>query len=440
MSFEENVRKAVSDYDMLKDTSAVYVGLSGGADSVSLLLVLKALSEEYGFSVRAVHVNHHLRGKESDRDMEFCAALCERENVPLDVYHVNAKEYSESHGLSVEEGARELRYEIFSAIPKGCRFATAHTLSDSAETVLFNLARGTGIKGLTGIPPVRDNFIRPLIYCKRADVEEFLRQKNQDYVTDSTNLTDDCSRNIIRHKIVPVMQDIHGGFYGNVRRMTENLSADSDCLEMLARENAGNDLRRVHKAVRRRVIRNILSDNHFEISYAKIDEIDKVLLDGGGTVNLSDEISLDISEGKVTICPNKAVKMRRINFHEIPANVGINTFLCDKKVIIYENKCEKEDYNRIVNKNFTKEVLDCDKIQGKAVLRNRRDGDSYKLIGRNFNSKLKKLLNENCPQEKRDYMAVIADEEGIIWTELFGIADRVKTDDKTKRIWDIRVE
>lgn len=434
MPFEENVRLAVSRYSMLRDVNTVYIGLSGGADSVSLLLIMRELAAERGFPLRAVHINHHIRGEESDRDMSFCQSLCERLEIPIDVYHVDAVGYSRENGFSLEEGARRLRYEIFEGIPDDCRLATAHTLNDSAETVIFNLSRGTGIKGLAGIPPVRDKFIRPLIYCKRGEVEEFLSKKGQDFVTDSTNLSDDCSRNKIRHEIIPLMDEIHGGFLGNIQRMTENLADDCDFIEKAAKDAEEKDLQTLHPALRRRVIMNFLKNSGAEISAAKVAEIEEAAVKGGGKVNLSGNTIAKIKDGRLTI---SAARRERIIFPDTRVHTGENPFLCDKTVIIEENNCENGNFRCIINDLFTKEMLDYDKIQGDVILRNRRNGDSYVRAGRSITSKLKKLMNEEYSEEERDLVPILADEKGIIWVNGFGIADRVKIDENTKRIWII---
>ena len=153
------VAKTIEKYDMIKKGERILVGLSGGADSVSLLLCLR----ELGYSnISACHINHQLRGDESFRDENFCIELCRSLDIPLQVHRINVREYCEKNSVSLEEGARKLRYDIFSQ--SNCdKTATAHSLSDCFETMLFNLIRGTGLKGLCSIPPVRDNIIRPLI-------------------------------------------------------------------------------------------------------------------------------------------------------------------------------------------------------------------------------------------------------------------------------------
>ena len=424
---------------MFAHTQIVYTALSGGADSVALHLALKELSKEFGFELKAVHVNHMIRGDEADRDSKFCLDLCAELKTTLNSISVPVPEYAEEHHLSIEEAAREVRYMCFEQLEKDMPYkvATAHTLNDSAETVLFNLSRGTGIKGLTGIPPVRSCFIRPLISCTRAEVEEFLEEQAQGYVTDSTNLSDDYTRNKIRHNIIPLMQELHGGFHENLRRMTETLSDDCDYLEKEALKAADCKLSEIHPAIRRRVIINLFKQHTIEINTEKILSAEEIVLNpNGGKINLSVNIYACAKDGFLKI---ETIEDRHIFFDETPLKEGENSFICDKKVIIRQNTCEIQDKNGIVNRKFTENLFDYDKIQGELFLRNRRCGDHYQRANRNFTSSLKKLMNEKYPASERDFIPIITDEKGIIWVEGFGIADRVKIDENTCRYGEISV-
>lgn len=433
-SLEEKAELTARKYHMLDNAHVVYAGFSGGADSTALLLALNAIKERFGFTLRAVHINHNIRGEESDRDQHFCEELCRRLGIDIEVRQVDAVGFSRDNRLSLEEGARELRYDVFGSL-EGV-IALAHNLNDSAETVLFNLARGTGIKGLCGIPPVRGRIVRPLIECTRGEIEEYLAAAGQGFVTDSTNLSDDYTRNRIRHSIIPLMEDIHGGFCGNILRMTENLRADCEYLDMQAESMADDDLRNMHPAVRRRIIMNILRKNMLEPSDMRIKSLEDIALHGG-KINLSGDIFAVAEKGRINI---KKVTRGRIIFEDTPIKTGENDFLCDKKVIIGENNCENDLYNDIVHKKSTNDCMDCDKIQGSVLLRNRRDGDSYIRANRDFTSSLKKLMNEKYAAEERDFIPILADENGIIWVEGFGVADRVKIDKDTQKILTVRVE
>ena len=199
----KKVLAAIEDYGMLGKGSTVTVALSGGADSVALLYCLLELKEQFSLNIRAAHLNHNLRGDESLRDANFVADLCKKLNVDLSLKSADVSSVAKETGESIELAARRVRYDFLNEVSGGI-IATAHTASDSFETMLFNLSRGTAIKGLSGIPPKRDNLIRPLIYCTRADVEEYCKQNNISFVTDSSNLSDDYTRNKIRHNVVPV--------------------------------------------------------------------------------------------------------------------------------------------------------------------------------------------------------------------------------------------
>lgn len=434
----ENIRLAAERFNMFGKADTIVCALSGGADSVCLTLALKELSSEYGFKLKAVHVNHLLRGAESDRDEQFCRDLCEREDIPLTVFRADAAFFSKEQKMSLESGARKLRYNFFDEVcGENARIATAHTLSDSAETVIFNLSRGTGLKGLCGIPPVRDKMIRPLIYCKREEILSYLSERGQGFVTDSTNLSDDYSRNKIRHNVIPVLEELNSGFLESIKRLTESLSEDERFLSELAAEHYDDDLRNVDASVRRRVIRSKLREAGIEPSGEKILSAEECALKGNGKTVLSGELYAVAKNGRIQ---TEIIPRERLVFPETKAIIGENPFLCDKTVIISVNNGENNADGVCVNDLLTKFALDCDKIQGELFLRNRRDGDSFIRAGRSFTSSLKKLMNESVPVGKRDKIAILADDKGIIWAEGFGIAERVKPDAFTKSYMNINVK
>lgn len=294
MDFLEKVFSAAADHGMAEKGDAVVAALSGGADSVSLLYALKELSGELGITVSACHVNHHLRGEESDSDMRFCEKLCERLDIPIIVREVDVKSLQQKHE-SLEECARRVRYDFFAEVSQGKRLATAHTANDSAETVLLNLMRGTGLKGLCGIPPVRGNIIRPIIYCTRDEVEEYCRSRGLSWVTDRTNLSTDYTRNKIRHIILPEMLKINGSLYSTVTRMEKSLREDSDFLEGMAvraleeaRQPGGwsaSALAALPKPVQSRAIRLIFAKGGIEPSALRINTAAEILAAGRGKFN-----------------------------------------------------------------------------------------------------------------------------------------------------------
>ena len=188
------------------------VALSGGADSVSLLFVLKHLEHELGIGVEAAHCNFHLRGAESVRDEEFCKQLCGRLDVPLHLIHFDTQAYADLHRVSIEMAARDLRYGYFENLRRDIEaqdICVAHHRDDSVETVLLNLVRGTGLRGLRGIQPRNGNIIRPLLSLSREDIVQYLDALGESYVTDSTNLHNDVKRNKIRLDVMPLLRELN---------------------------------------------------------------------------------------------------------------------------------------------------------------------------------------------------------------------------------------
>ena len=199
------------------------VALSGGADSVALLLVLR----ELGYRVEAVHCNFHLRGEESDRDETFVKKLCSRLDTPIHLIHFDTKEYASLHQVSIEMAARELRYRYFEQLRQDVGTETvcvAHHRDDANETLLMNLMRGAGIHGLTGIRPRNGFIVRPLLCASRDEIENYLQAKGQSYVTDSTNLETDVLRNKIRLQLLPLMEQLQPGTADNLARSAHYLS------------------------------------------------------------------------------------------------------------------------------------------------------------------------------------------------------------------------
>ena len=206
--FHRQVFSFIEDENLFSSSDNLLVALSGGADSVALLRVLLYL----GYKCTAAHCNFHLRGEESNRDEEFCIALCRELDVELHVIHFDTVGYAKEQGISIEMAARELRYIWFEELCNECGYthvAVAHHRDDSVETLLLNLVRGTGIAGLTGIRPVNGRVVRPMLNVSRADIVDYLRVLGQKFVTDSTNLQDEYVRNKIRHRLIPLMEELN---------------------------------------------------------------------------------------------------------------------------------------------------------------------------------------------------------------------------------------
>ncbi len=212
----------IRKHSLLSRSGLHIVALSGGADSVALLLVLKAL----GYRIEAAHCNFHLRGSESNRDEEFVKSLCNTHAIPLHLIHFDTAEYAQLHQVSIEMAARELRYGYFRQLCQDIGADTvcvAHHRDDAVETLLMNLIRGAGIHGLTGIRPKNDIIVRPLLCVSRQEIEDYLHALGQDYVTDSTNLVDDVVRNKIRLRVLPLLREINPSVAENIDKTAKYL-------------------------------------------------------------------------------------------------------------------------------------------------------------------------------------------------------------------------
>ncbi len=425
-----SVIEAIEHYNMLKGVSVVTVALSGGADSVALFNVLLSLEDKYGIKVKAAHLNHNLRGEESDRDEQFVRDICKKADVELIVKSVDVNLLAQQQKQSIELAARNARYEFF-ADCEGV-VATAHTADDNIETVLLNLIRGTGIEGLCGIPPVRCGFIRPLILCTRQQVEQFCANNGLDYVTDSTNLTDDYSRNKLRHNAVKVLKDINPAAATAAVRSCAVLRDESRYLNLLANEQyerlakeSGLDVaaaKEVDAALLRRVLRKYvnsmtgcLPDNYHT------EQLLTLVYKGEGRCQLQGGYYARVLRKKLIILQNE---QKSISF-------SVKTRIIDI-----------EEYKKLlkINSLLSKNALDCDKIIGDTVIRCRTAGDRIKLKGRGTKT-LKKLYNElGIAQNMRERLPVIADDSGVIWVYNAGTDVRGAVNSNTKKVLLISAE
>lgn len=441
----DKVREAIKKFNMLDKAESVTVALSGGADSVALLHALKAL----GYNICALHVNHCLRGEESDRDEAYVRDLCVRLGVELDVYRVDVADEAKKRSMGLEECGREIRYELLgkSALRHGGKIATAHTLSDNAETVLMNMARGCALSGLTGIPPVRGNIVRPLIFCTRNDVESYCAANALEYVTDSSNLTDDYSRNRVRHITVPSLETVNSSFVQSVGRMTSLLSDDEDFIETAVR-NAKHlrcmggyplsELKKLHSAI----VSRLIIDEYRRLtgnacSYIHVQRILALLEKGQGKEELPGNTVAVIRKGIFSV-ERKASPIEDFYF-EIPIpcrmEIGSRVLKLEKMSIGTYEELKKND--RFLFKN----TFDCDIMFSNPAVRNRRAGDRLRQAGRGVTKELRRLMSEKgIPEEQRSELLVLADEKGIIWAEGFGIDESRKINEKTENVVVIKIE
>lgn len=453
-ALETKARQTIERYSMMKGKKAVVVGVSGGADSMALLSFLCSLREEFGITVTAAHVNHGLRGDEADRDEQFVRSWCEKNDVEFVVLHADVAAKAKAEGKTVEEAGRSVRYDFFEkkACERGAVIATAHTLSDSIETQIMNLARGTGLRGLCGIPPVRGNIIRPLIRCTRADTEEYCRKNGVKYVDDSTNFSHDYTRNRVRLDLVPQLYRLNPAFDKAAARLIDSLEEDARCLEEAARNRLakaarGNGvydlavlLRDCPKAILSRCVSAAALDFTGRAQEAKhIDTMVDIALCGKGKTEIIGGCYVEAKDGKL-IFSKSTERTAEIGDFSFPFKVGIYKNGKFRLVISPISEEDIKNYKKF-NNHYFKNAVDCDKICGNALVRARMQGDKISPAGRNVTKTLKKLFNEEkIPVEKRAFVPVACDEAGVIWVGGIGVAERCKVTENTKNAVCLEIE
>ena len=437
----EAVKKVLEHHKMLENCDGIVAAVSGGCDSSVLLHVLWRLSTEMGLKILCAHINHNLRGSESERDEAFVRSLCEKYGIKCRVLSANVAEYAEKNRLSTEEAGRKLRYEFFehcaNELSENARIATAHSLSDCAETYIFNSARGASLSGICGIPPVRGKIIRPLIEFSREQIEAYANEHGIDYVTDSTNLTDEYTRNKIRHGVIPVMKEINPGFEKAFLRLSKNLydardyidSESAALLEKAKTENGfdGKVLKNAHPALKNRASAMILEIFGFDFDFERTLR----LAERFGNKDFKEELSKNeylVQKGGIVFKETKIEKspeIIRTDFAEGKFEISSEK-LAEISVFSYE---EFKNLHKL-NKFVLKDTFDFDKIKGKAVIRSRKEGDKADIHG--GTKTLKKLfIEEKIPAEKRSSVAVAADDEGVLWVEGLGAARRARLSEET---------
>ncbi len=430
---KEKILKAIEEFGLLFSVASVTVALSGGADSMALLYALSDISKEFGFELSAAHFNHKIRGAEAERDEQFVKRQCQILGVKLFIGSADVPKFASEHRLSLELAARKLRYDFLNGI-KTDAVATAHTATDNTETVLFNLARGSGLKGICGIPPKRDNFIRPLILCTRRDIEEYCSLKKIPFVTDSTNLCDDYSRNKIRHNAVPVLREINPALETAVSRAVQSFAQDSDFLEktaaaelekrLLNNELSTENFSKLHRAVAIRALRGFYEKTvGASPDFLHLRELYGIAVSGGRVSVSGGKYAVSLN-GKLGICDEAEFSAQNRYCTEI-----------SEKVNVLFKKGEK------VNGLFLKNAIDCDKIVGKLVVRTRMPGDKIKLSEGSGTKTLKKLFCEKkIPVSERESVPVAADENGVVWVFGQGTALRCRVDENSKKIFIIKTQ
>ncbi len=420
---------------VLHDTP-VLVAFSGGADSSSLLHLLH---EHYAGKVFAAHVNHMIRGEEAYRDEEFCRKVCKELDIPLFVLRRDIPSYASELGVSIETAARLARYEFFDSlmlehdIPL---LATAHNANDNLETLIFNITRGAGLSGACGIPPTRKckhgTVVRPILNMSREQILLFCRERGIEYVTDSTNLDTDYTRNKIRTEIIPSLVKINPSAVRNASRMCASLREDELCLDSMADlfceqqmgDDASFDVDKIlgsPASVANRALMSLYSSmaDGANLEYVHIEAIRKLCEKAvpHSRINLPRGLDARIEGGKLYIVPSTEEASQCESFY-MPLKEGETSISQINAKIIMQNSHNSKN----IYKTAIPLYLDFDKISNAANVRNRHPSDKIRIRG--VNRSVKKLLCDlHIPLEVRYRLPMICDGDTVVAIPLVGVAD-----------------
>ena len=427
----------IKKYKLLNANDLYLVALSGGADSVALLLLLK----EAGYNVHAAHCNFHLRGAESDRDEAFCVELCQQLGVELYRAHFDTREYAELHKVSIEMAARELRYKWFDQLRQDMGAAgicVAHHRDDSVETVLLNLVRGTGLRGLTGIQPRNGFILRPFLCVSRAEIEAFLSGRGQKYVTDSTNLEADVLRNKVRLQVLPLLCELNPAVSENIQRTAENLVEAQKILDAISDNYKDSNILELSELEKYGSSEYVVFEwlKNYGFNGCQVHQI--LDADSGGIVSsasgydvLKDRTRLIVEKTDVTYQAHRNVISMPSKRIVVPEE---GTYILDENSKVKVRKCAV-----YVSKNPKIATLDADKVVFPLTIRRVEEGDwmvPYGMKGRKLLSDLMTGLKMNVFEKRRQLLVV--DAQGVIaWVVGLRTDHRVAVGNQTKTVLEI---
>jgi tRNA(Ile)-lysidine synthase len=466
----------IDGYDLIRQNERVVCAVSGGPDSVAMLHILKDLNDlqQMGWQIHVAHVNHGLRGKASDEDEEFSRELAGKLHLPFHSTRVDVKAAQKKNRMTMEEAGRELRHDYLKnlAIEVGAqKISLAHNLDDQAETILHRILRGTGLRGLKGMAPIRrlsrkhDLFIvRPMLEIERHEIEAYLRDKGSAYKTDLSNFDTSITRNKIRHKLFPMLES---EFNPRVKMSLVKLGQTAGSFYLLLREIA-NEVYENTKMVSGEgevclsvdefwklppAIQTLLIDRSVEtvlgqapqlnfehylevISLCGENAFQKAIRLPHGLEARREGYVLKIYQPKAPPPPLKFAH-RKI---KVPGRTVIRNLNLQIDVEVQEGKIVGlKDYIR--NKDYTEEILDYEKLDGPLVMRLRKRGDHFVPLGSRGTTKLKKFFIDNkVPKIVRDRVPILTDGKGIVWVVGYRIGDGVKITEATRKVLKLKVK
>jgi tRNA(Ile)-lysidine synthase len=452
----EKVKKFITLNQLIKPGALVLLAFSGGIDSTALFYILLNLQTELNFTLVLAHFNHMIRGDEADKDEEFVRDLAEKETLQLEVERYNVPMLAHKQSLSLEDAARKARYEfLFRTAEKihAHKIAIAHNRGDNAETFLLNLLRGSGTKGLSGMKPMQNKIIRPLLQCKRREIEQFLNSREIRYRIDSTNVDTKYARNRVRYDLIPYLEkQFNPNIESTLIHEADIIAVEDDYLkiqaqkifEEISKSDARgihfkiNSLLQLHKALQRRLLR--LAIRHIKgdlkrIRWCHINDIMQIMTES------KDDAEVALPQGIIAKKHNKEILIgceiseKKVNFCKtVPVSGILKIKEIDENYTIRVEPI-KTVKNKYMQKDNDNAFLDADKLGKQLIVRNRREGDLFFPLGSKGKKKLKAfLIDKKIPRQKRDMIPLFIAREEIAWVAGLAIGEHFKIDPSTRNV------
>ncbi len=445
---QEKARKALEKFHMFPRNGKIVVGLSGGADSVALLHVLCSMKEEYQWEITAVHIHHGLRGEEADGDAVFAEQFCEKLGIPCVVRNFNVKAEATARKLGEEETGRLLRYEVFrELVGKDGKIAVAHHQKDQAETLLMRLCRGTGLTGLVGMSPVRGNICRPLLFCSRAEIEQYCKENKLEWREDASNQEDIYTRNKLRLKVIPILEEINPKAVEHISETAELLSLEEDFLEQQTKvcyEAVKMDapkgevhldrkkLLELHPAMKKRVLRKAMAEFlQADVSQVQISALEELLeKETGKSRDFLEGIHAENRYDALVLSRKKEASEGYC--YSLPLNERV--YIAEKEIFVTAWLGGKDEPVTEETKCF-----DHSKIGGELSCRTRKTGDFIAM--KQGRKKIKDLfIDEKIPRQERETFPLITMGQEVLWAVGLRVSEGGKVEETTENVLYIRIE
>lgn len=444
---EQKILRFIKENELCFPGEKVLVALSGGPDSVFLLHFLNKFKNKFKIEIGVVHINHRLRGNDSERDELFCKAICDELSVPFYILRKDIKSYSKKNKISLEVAGRKIRYEFFEKISsenKYDKIVTAHNADDNAETVLLNLIKGTGIKGIAGIPVKRNNIVRPILSLTKKEILDYLNENQFEYRVDESNLSNDFERNFLRNEVIPLIQkNINPAFSNSALNTSLNLQ----------RLNLGlaSIVSGLKSTVKVKFNRSVIipvdfikSENKFIISYTikeLIDENFSVKLEfndlkkifmlvkkqSGKSEELSENLIALKERNEIRIVKKSELK----NSNEKKISTGSEIKIARKTFSIFEvTRSEVK-----IGKSKNIEYISADGLSSDFIVRTWTEGDKFFPIGMQGSKKISDYLNDiKINSFEKNEQHVLENNGSIVWVIGKRLDDRFKLTPNTKKV------